>query len=394
MTRQGSPGPTPAPVRPAARWFLRLQGPDSPALTPEELEQWEQFARDPAQLKELIEIKELWQAARAVGGPAMPTAAELAADDFDESMSVREWQARCRSLERARSTRFVSAARWLALAASVVAAVGVAFYAPSWLRSGTPEQTQVFATQRAEQRSVELADGSVVTLGARTEIDTRISAAERVVVLKHGEAWFKVAHEKRRPFKVLAGEGVITAVGTEFNVRRDLDGDLDRITVTVGDGIVDVALRSDIVEAHAPSDGGAGNPITQWKPARLAKGQELAYTRGGERSPIRQVDIEAAAAWKEGRLEYIHQPLQAVVASVNRYSGKPIVLADDSVASIDFSGTVFEEQIDKWIRALEAAFPIEVIELDDRILIRSHVFDLSCRDIRRRLPRGVEAQKE
>lgn len=370
MSSQGSPGDERAPVRPAVRWFLRLQDIDSLVLAPEELQQWEQFVRDPAQLQELVEIRKVWRAVRTLDGPEMPSAAELAADDFDGSLSVQEWLARGSRAEHTRSPRFGRHARWLSLAASVVAvAIGVAFNVPSWLASSTQEQIQTFSTQRAQQRSVELADGSVVTLGARTEIDTRITATERVVVLNRGEAWFEVAHEKRRAFKVLAGDGVITAVGTEFNVRRDLDGALDRITVTVGAGIVNVESTRDITQTSV-SDGQSTNP-GEWRLARLVKGQELTYSRGGERGAVKHVDVEAAAAWKEGRLEYIHQPLGAVVASVNRYSDKPIVLADDSVAAIDFSGTIFEGQVDEWLRALETAFPIQIAESDDRILIRS-----------------------
>jgi ferric-dicitrate binding protein FerR (iron transport regulator) len=80
-------------------------------------------------------------------------------------------------------------------------------------------------------------------------------------------------------------------------------------------------------------------------------------------------DLEARGAWKEGRLEYRHTPLKIVIPSVNVHSGKLIVLADDTVGNLLFSGTVFEGQVTDWLRALTITLPIVVIEGDDRILI-------------------------
>ena len=74
-------------------------------------------------------------------------------------------------------------------------------------------------------------------------------------------------------------------------------------------------------------------------------------------------------AHKEARLEFRHTPLRIVIQSVNLYSAKPIVLAEDSVGELPFSGTVFEGQVTDWLRALAITLPIVVIEGDDRIVI-------------------------
>jgi len=78
---------------------------------------------------------------------------------------------------------------------------------------------------------------------------------------------------------------------------------------------------------------------------------------------------EARKAWKDGHLEYLRIPLKIVIPSVNVHSKKPIVLADDGVGNLLFSGTVFEDQVTDWLRALTIALPIVVIEGDDRIVI-------------------------
>ena len=78
---------------------------------------------------------------------------------------------------------------------------------------------------------------------------------------------------------------------------------------------------------------------------------------------------QARKAWRDHHLEYLRVPLKIVIPSVNVHSKKPIVLADDGVGNLLFSGTVFEDQVTDWLRALTIALPIVVIEGDDRIVI-------------------------
>jgi ferric-dicitrate binding protein FerR (iron transport regulator) len=78
---------------------------------------------------------------------------------------------------------------------------------------------------------------------------------------------------------------------------------------------------------------------------------------------------QARKAWKDHHLEYLRVPLKIVIPSVNVHSKKPIVLADEAVGNLLFSGTVFDDQVTDWLRALTIALPIVVIEGDDRIVI-------------------------
>jgi len=84
---------------------------------------------------------------------------------------------------------------------------------------------------------------------------------------------------------------------------------------------------------------------------------------------VAATDLGARRSWKEGRLEYLHTPLKIVIPSVNVHSVKPIVLADDTVGNLLFSGTVFEGQVTDWLRALTLTLPVVVIEGSDRIVI-------------------------
>ncbi len=94
--------------------------------------------------------------------------------------------------------------------------------------------TNAFETEIGENRSVALADGSIISLGGDTRIEVAMSENVRAIELVRGEALFKVAKDSARPFKVRAGDATIIAVGTEFNVERDSD----RAVVSVTEGRV------------------------------------------------------------------------------------------------------------------------------------------------------------
>ena len=361
------------PVRDAARWFARLRGTDTAELRAEDQAEWEQWSANPRHIEQLVEIEALWRSLEALPAPAAPTAAELTADDYDGSMPIREWQ-RTHAAPGAR-WRFGPSMRRLALAACVVAFVAIP--ALLWRNPLTVpparEHVQSYVAPQGENRTIVLPDRSTLTLGARTEVSTHYTASRRVVVLERGEAWFSVSHDPNRPFTVLAGGGAITALGTQFNVRRELDVASDRVTVIVSSGAVEVApssvaLPEAQVDIEAPATAGAATP---WHATKLVKGQAVTYDTQGTRGGVQSADLEAAEAWKEGRLEYRHEPLKFVIPQINRYSAKPIVLADAAAGDIEFSGTVFQGQVEDWVRAVATAFPVEVTETDHQIFIRA-----------------------
>jgi transmembrane sensor len=102
---------------------------------------------------------------------------------------------------------------------------------------------------------------------------------------------------------------------------------------------------------------------------RAAAGAQLvfdAHTGTVHESPV---DPAVALAWRAGRLEFIGDRLDVVIASVNRYSTRPVVLADSRLGALAFTGTVFVESIDASLQALEQVFPVSVRHEPDVILI-------------------------
>ncbi|MBL8265263.1 FecR family protein, partial [Steroidobacter sp.] len=108
-------------------------------------------------------------------------------------------------------------------------------------------QGPTYRTDIGEQLTINLEDGSRLSLNSGSRVEVDFARHTRTVRLLRGEAFFEVAHDKSRPFTVIAGERAITAVGTAFVVRHDED----EVSVTLVEGRVVVTPREG---AAVPSD--------------------------------------------------------------------------------------------------------------------------------------------
>ena len=166
--------------------------------------------------------------------------------------------------------------------------------------------------------------------------------------LEGGEAFFTVAHNRERPFIVKAGDVRIRAVGTAFNVRRAGT----RVVVAVTEGAVDVYSVQPM-------------RATAFTATRVTSGHSAVIDARNAAPVVATVDAARVLSWRAGRLEYINEPLSAIVADLNRYSTKRVVIGDAAVGDIVFSGTVFTDATDVWLRALPQVFPVDVSTAPD-----------------------------
>src|SRR5690606_12629839 len=91
------------------------------------------------------------------------------------------------------------------------------------------------STPRGGQYQLILADGTKVWLNAASKITfpTRFDGNERRVELI-GEAYFEVAKNKEKTFKVISKNQVIEVLGTHFNVNNYDDEDVAKTTLIEG----------------------------------------------------------------------------------------------------------------------------------------------------------------
>lgn len=209
-----------------------------------------------------------------------------------------------------------SGSRWkwaAALAAAVLLAVIVQL-SPLGFRPGTVE------TRIGELRMLELDDHSRIAIDAATRLRVRYSQDARVVELLEGQAQFSVSHDPARPFKVRVGERTIVALGTVFTVEY-----ADRkIHIATLEGRV--ALLPLTVAAQR---------------LELSAGETLEVRRDGLATVTPKADMEAATAWREGKVILRNETLADAARRMNRYSRVRIEIPDPSLAAERISG-VFE----------------------------------------------------
>ncbi|WP_162906601.1 FecR family protein [Algihabitans albus] len=198
-----------------------------------------------------------------------------------------------------------------------------------------------FETQVAETREIALADGSSVTLGARTRISVELGETARNIRLHSGDAFFEVAKDSARPFIVESDGAYIEALGTAFDVRRRPE----RLGVAVAEGTVEF-------RATAPND--------QTVSTRLSAGQQISADRQGVLDGITAIQPATVGAWRRSRLVYNGAALSDVVADANRYHDDWILLRDRTAAQLEITAVFDAADIDGMLAALGEALPIVV----------------------------------
>lgn len=203
-----------------------------------------------------------------------------------------------------------------AAAATLLVAIACA-----WVFLTSPQR---YATAIGEQRSVVLNDGSIVILNTSSNIEVKLEKTRRTIKLVSGEALFQVAHDKARPFDVIAGNTKVRAVGTQFNVDRRASG----TTVTVVEGKVSVESGSENPERKSP-DIGTSIP--------LCAGEEVTVSpRAHPRAA--PANVATATAWTQRRLVFEHRPLGEVAGEFNRYNRREISIESAELRSQEITG--------------------------------------------------------
>lgn len=203
-----------------------------------------------------------------------------------------------------------------------------------------PGIKQEFRTSVGQRTTVQLPDGSVVTLDTDTVLRTRETAEQRFVELQKGQAFFKVAKDPKRPFVVSAGGRSVTALGTAFSVK--LQDKAFEVVLVEGKVRVDAPVRATPLAL----------PTGRVQSTEMEAGSELAAA-DTRHWTVREVDGARETAWTEGRLVYQGRPLSEVVADMNRYSERKIVLADKDLGAQPLSGTYRAGDVEGFVRALQ-----------------------------------------
>lgn len=336
----------------AATWFLRLREND---VSEKDFAEWRNWlAEDKVHEREFDEIVELWGACDQLED--MPWSREGEIETDNVLIKSRFHDMLHAPINKSRSGQALLATSFLFLTATLVY-----FYQFSGLYH---EEMTFFETTVAEHRTVKLEDGSVMVLGAKTNISVRYDEAIRFITLHQGEAYFEVHKDKERPFVVVAGQRSIRAIGTAFNINMGAK----KVSVTVVEGLVriePVVERETNRRIRSIEQGMSNVQVV----TNVSGGHGVVYDSTGVMENLPERETETAISWQGGRLVFVDKPLDSVIADINRYSSREIVISDDELDDLRYTGTVFQSEISGWLQGLDKAFPIRVIDLGDHEMV-------------------------
>ena len=339
----------------AADWVIALGDADSE--TRKAFAAW--LRTSPEHIREFLAISAIWSALPDVS--SRPSAEELVRMAQTQANVIPVPGLERIPARESRSRRILRR-RWAGRAA---AAVVLALAAAAILLEIIPGGNRnLYATGIGEHASVPLPDGSVVTLNTRSTIRVAYSAQYRDVHLVGGEALFEVAEAVSRPFRVITEQGVIEALGTQFNVRVNAG----EVTVTVVEGVVAVSsadYRPDTEVQPADSSREEDSLST----VRIRTGQQARLRSGSPAAEVIETALEKTITWRERRLVFEALPLEQVIEEFNRYNDPPAVIDSESLKSLPISGVFRSDDLESFLQFLSQMELAEFSERDDGAIV-------------------------
>ncbi len=250
-----------------------------------------------------------------------------------------------------------------AAAAAAVVVAGVFVF-----QSVSPETPASSGTVRVipSPERLTLEDGSVVELnhGGKLEID--FSSETRRVRLVRGEAHFTVTKNPARPFIVEANGVAVRAVGTAFNVRHSAVA----VEVLVTEGQVQVERSIAVVAASAPT------PLAPAPTALVAGERAIVDTTAPTAqlvvATVGPTEIAQALSWQGVRLEFAELPLAEVVTEFNLRNRQQLFVGDAATGRLRVGGSFRADNVDGFVRLLEASFGVSAQRRADGALVLRH----------------------
>lgn len=194
---------------------------------------------------------------------------------------------------------------------------------------------------------VVLSDGTQVSLGARTTFycDNSFGKSTRTVYLE-GEAFFKVAKQKDKPFIVKANGQDITALGTKFNVMAYPSDSM--LITTLLDGSVEIAT------------------VNMKKHTILKPNEQLVYNRRTGTTELYKANANQISSWIDGYYYFPEQKLETILSRLNHVYGVEFRILSNNLSNSLFTGTFYRGQSIKDImEIIHLSIPIQYT-IDER----------------------------
>lgn len=241
----------------------------------------------------------------------------------------------------------------------------------TWLilrKNGTSKISYcTITTPLGSKMRMELQDGTIVWLnaGSTFKYPVDFSTLQRDVFLT-GEAFFKVASNKKWPFVVHTKELNVKAVGTAFNVKAYPNE--KAVTTTLVEGIVKLedaekkfsyTLKPKQELVYLTEKSASDKTVSSEADSNIAVEQNSGITRI-ENSVLKdEVNTNVAVSWKDKRWIIQGETIGNLAVMLERRYNIKINILSEELESFRFSGTIENETIEQVMSYLRYTIPMK-----------------------------------
>lgn len=211
------------------------------------------------------------------------------------------------------------------------------------------------STELGQTKELTLSDGSIVKLnvGSSVSFAERFGQDSREIKLI-GEAFFQVAEDASRPFKVITGEVTTIALGTSFN-----------INAYPGKRNIDIALATGKVKVEASVD--SKKVIDSFY---LEPGEKASYTLSTQDISKQKFDPEEILAWKDGIIYFKNADEAALIEKLERWYDVDIAVANETQKTIDLTTKFENASLENVLKSLGYTLGFEFTINDKKVNIK------------------------
>jgi len=190
-----------------------------------------------------------------------------------------------------------------------------------------------------------LPDGTKVWLNSGSHFRYPLLFSNKVrKVFLSGEAYFEVAHNKKKPFVVTTSDIDVMATGTVFNVMAYESE--DDIEATLVSGKISMAKEN------------GSSPVPE-AIISVIPGQKATMNKGKRKITVQKADVAKIVSWKDGKLIFENDPMDVVIKKLDRWYNTNIVLVDPELKTYRYTATFAGETLMQVLELLKHSAPIE-----------------------------------
>lgn len=216
---------------------------------------------------------------------------------------------------------------------------------------GRPELGEQTYTNLAGKSMISLPDGSRVWLHTATSLaySTDFEVEDREVNVT-GEAYFDIAHDKKKPFIVQTDGMKIVVHGTKFNVESFPESENTFVSLIEGS----VSLETNVEKRF------------------LVPGETATFNKKNHSLRIERGDVEFSRSWADSQMVFNKKPLGYVCRFLSKWYNVDINLSPELTNKYMYTFTLRGETLEEILRLMSRINPIDYTFNEKNTLTITH----------------------